>query len=803
MNNYEDIEFVVYSETKAAFENMVASGEIDATQIGLIGDTGEVWINGEFYPFAPNGAGNWGLTFNIQAPEEDATKYTIQQGDDVRLDILVPYINTNVDSFLTLTPTKTTMELGNGETEQVVSKLNITTKTKNVASATATDDGLATANDVRQELAKLAESSTGGGIASDLTGVIEPTSESFLFRPTAGRKSVRDASAVIRKIKGKTIVVEQQLTTAQDGAWTAFVQDNLTISYEGNGFRATVNEGVTISNPYELGVKTNLAQGCAPQHKYLFCAMVKASKVDSALGNNFLFEHDNDTYDLFPAVNVANKWTFVWGIWTKTGSSVRFSYIKPSWAYTGASAGDSFEVKDAMFFDLTAMFELGNEPTSIDDFQAVYPLPYYEYQAPTIKSMSIDAIKSVGFNAFNKSRASLGIINEDGTIGTSSQYYVDTIKVLPNTEYYLKDVCNGTNGITYALYDHSMRLIIAERISGQSKLNISTGITTTTDSVYLRVACYNTYLNQCCVNLRHSRVHDGEYKDYREEVFALPDIHKYFPDGMNGVGDLFDEITPDGAIRRFNKVRLGYLTWTYDGRRNIFSASLSSIENNRGNAIALCNNYRISNASYNLLQHEQISLIASGQIYLKDLNYTTVEDIQSKLNNTYLVYEVANEEYIPISTPIQLDYWVSDWGTEEALSDDISAIFHADIVYAFNAEGRIRDNERNIEVLEQRVSSIPYVIKSYTAYDFTQHQGALQMDTIHPDDLQFGALSQALREYRPVYMKIAPETEGFYGTVSMKYCYEEDMIYFSFFNPIDNNSYSVEVNSVGVNFNIE
>ena len=802
MNNYEDIEFVVYSETRAAFESMLASDEIDTTQIGLIGDTGEVWINGKYYPFGSNGASNWGLTFNIQTPEEDATRYTIQQGD-AQLDILVPYINTDANSFLTLTPTITTMELGNGETEQVVSKLNISTKTKNVASATDTDDGLATANDVRQELAKLAESSTGGGIASDLTGVLEPTSEAFLFRPTAGRKSVRDASAVIRKIKGKTIVVEQQLTTAQDGAWTAFIPDNLTISYEGNGFRATVNEGVTISNVYELGVKTNLALGSTPGHKYLFCAMVKASKVDSSLGNNFLFEHDNENFGLSPAVNVANKWTFVWGIWTKTSISSRYSYIKPPFAYTEASAGDSFEVKDAMFFDLTSMFEMGNEPTSIDGFKAVYPLPYYEHQAPTIKSMSINAIKSVGFNAFNKSRASLGIINEDGTIGTSSQYYVDTIKVLPQTEYYLKDVCNGTNGITYALYDQSMRLITTARISGQSELNISGGIGTTIDTVYLRVACHNTYLNQCCVNLRHSRVHDGEYKDYREEVFALPDIHKYFPDGMNGVGDLCDEITPDGAIKRFNKICLGDLTWTYDARANLFSASIASIMSNPSSAIAMCNNYRINNVSYRLLEHEQISLFLPGQIYLKDVNYIKVAEIQSKLNDTYLVYETAVEEHIPISSPIQLDYWVSDWGTEEAVSDDISALFHADIVYAFNAEGRIRDNERNIEVLEQRVSSIPYIIKSYTAYDFTQHQGTLQMDTIHPDDLQHGALSQALREYRPVYMKIAPETEGFYGTVSMKYCYEEDLIYFSFFNPFDNNSYSVEVNSVDVNFSIE
>lgn len=41
---------IVYSRTKSAFAEQVTSGEVDSSQVGLIGDTGEVWMGGEYRP---------------------------------------------------------------------------------------------------------------------------------------------------------------------------------------------------------------------------------------------------------------------------------------------------------------------------------------------------------------------------------------------------------------------------------------------------------------------------------------------------------------------------------------------------------------------------------------------------------------------------------------------------------------------------------------------------------------------------------------------------------------------------------
>lgn len=41
---------IVYSRSKSAFAEQVTSGEVDSSQVGLIGDTGEVWMGGEYRP---------------------------------------------------------------------------------------------------------------------------------------------------------------------------------------------------------------------------------------------------------------------------------------------------------------------------------------------------------------------------------------------------------------------------------------------------------------------------------------------------------------------------------------------------------------------------------------------------------------------------------------------------------------------------------------------------------------------------------------------------------------------------------
>ena len=60
---------------------------------------------------------------------------------------------------------------------------------------------------------------------------------------------------------------------------------------------------------------------------------------------------------------------------------------------TGAGAatravGDWMEVKDAIFIDLTQMFGAGNEPSTVEEFKALFPQEYYAYNTGEITCVS-------------------------------------------------------------------------------------------------------------------------------------------------------------------------------------------------------------------------------------------------------------------------------------------------------------------------------------------------------------------------------------------------------------------------------
>lgn len=800
---YSNLEFIIYATNKSSFENLVASGNIKNSQIGLIGDTGEIWINGTFYPFASNGGGstgNWNISFELNNPENDATKYTIYQNDS-HLDILVPKITVDESSFISINPTTTQVQIDGENIENIISKIQISNKTQSIDNATSSNNGLATANDVKTHLSKYQEKGTPTDLATDLTGVLEPTPQKFTYRSSSGSTSIRDDSAVITTIKGNSCMWEQKIASPSEGSWIAYTPSYLTLEYIGNEITATVNSGVTITNPYEFGLLPGIPNGSIVGHKYLFCAMVKASYLNSSLGNNFSFEHDRNTYTLNPPITSTNTWTQVFRIWTSNADNQRLSAIRPPWAYTAASSGNSFSVKGAMLFDLTLMFGSGKEPSSLDEFKQYFPLDYYHQSDVTPTGVNIEAIKTVGFNNFNKKRAVNGVIASNGDITNSAVYYVDTFKILPNTIYYVKDACNGTNNISCAYYDSEMSLIARANFgASSSNLNASSRVTTPVNAAYMRVCCHSNYINTCCVNISHSSVHNGEYKEYKENTLVLPEIRKYFPQGMHGINDVYDELSNNGVIKRFGVLRLDELSWEYQTENSLFYANFNK---HKINGNGLCNNYLVTNNRIQLLNNGELSFSSSAGIYISDSEYDSVSpEFLEKMSYTHLIYELNNEEYITLSTPIQLDYWVSDWGTEEAVSSNISMPFTADIIYAFNAEGRIRDNEKNIEILEKRTVNTPYVITSYTAHDFTTNMGTIQTN-LNPKDLQHGELSRALKEFRPIYLKMSNPEAGFYGAVAMKYCYEEDLIYFSFFNPLDNNTYRGEINAVEVTYDIE
>ena len=55
-----------------------------------------------------------------------------------------------------------------------------------------------------------------------------------------------------------------------------------------------------------------------------------------------------------------------------------------------------------MAVDLTLMFGSGNEPSTVEEFEALFPEAYYPYNAGELISNNAEAVESVGFNLWDE-----------------------------------------------------------------------------------------------------------------------------------------------------------------------------------------------------------------------------------------------------------------------------------------------------------------------------------------------------------------------------------------------------------------
>lgn len=138
------------------------------------------------------------------------------------------------------------------------------------------------------------------------------------------------------------------------------------------------------------------------------------------------------------------------------------------------------------------------------------------------------------------------------------------------------------------------------------------------------------------------------------------DISKYFPDGMNGVNGIYDEITSSKATKRFIEVDLGTLSWEYQSSNQRFTtpglrtlikppSSTSTTPN------AICLQYSIR--PFNNTTNKSIAFYqtnAGPYTYIYDSDYTDASILKAALSGVKLVIELNEEEITEIENELNL-----------------------------------------------------------------------------------------------------------------------------------------------------
>lgn len=531
------------------------------------------------------------------------------------------------------------------------------------------------------------------GFANNLVGRGEATDETIGFRASGGDTSIEDGTARIERLKGNTVVWNQTYPTG----WATKNQDVTSVSTNGlitlNGTTSTtyfnIKNGVGYSDIPTNHTGLYVLKVIKDDNKYLQGKRIGLLNkgVSAAIDNNFasFFYTNKDT----------NAWSFGFILIAK-GDVITDIQIRAS------------------IYDLTKMFGAGNEPTTLEEFNARKPLGIdeYAYNEGELISTNVDEIKSVGFNAWDEEWEVGSISGHNGTEqgGTKQIRSKGYIQVIPNATYEICCTSNKTQGFIVVGYDQNLNYIKYLRYSGNSG-----SFTTPSNAKYIRFCTYavdygNTYNHDICIHLVHTGYRNGEYEPYKEFRRSLPiseikDIegNQLFPNGLLSAGNVYDEITATKAIKRVVALqcngsegwRLQSVNTNNNGLANFRAILPWKVNIN----VALGNIFGNQQSLISDEKNEGFFIYDYSVIYIriKSSTVNTVDAFKTWLSNNNLTFNLVLMEPIEVDLPepLNLDYEVSDFGTEEVISDTPTTLLKADIIYQFNAVDRIRDNSRH------------------------------------------------------------------------------------------------------------
>ena len=533
-----------------------------------------------------------------------------------------------------------------------------------------------------EEVAKKAnvEGYYGGltaGSAENLVGRGSVEAEIQGIRTSAGQEDIGTGAAIIREVRGKSLVWNQILPIlAADGPWNVngvIQTNNKDGSYTFNG-TATDSGGTAGNNRFVWRIVLN--------HLYY----VFISPTDVGITMSFLSAS-------MPIIEGSKKTS---GIVRATKSANQYSRLSVVEGVTY----DNVTVSP-FIVDLTLMFGAGNEPT-VEEFERMFFLPYYENNAGTIINNEATGLRTRGFNLFNP------VTGKAVLPGKYSDYP------------YEYEICGTFSSISFE--DYAGNVSTPELTDGRFFNVDAPGV--------LTVVGGNA--TDTCVHLvwsgwRNYGQPDYVYEPYWENTLQLNlktitgklngegESVVIFPNGMRGAGTAYDRliVDPDGFARRAVKVMesvdMGTLgnAWelvdagnTHERFQAFVTPRTKSISATVLSNI-LCSKYTTDTAG-NIYAHVQDKTIGSlnGYVQVYDSLYSSKDTFIAAMSGVELVYELATPLEYVLDTPIPLTYMVDDFGTEAKLPVDTAELptgpLRFAVTYPFNAVDKLRRQRKEM-----------------------------------------------------------------------------------------------------------
>lgn len=315
-------------------------------------------------------------------PMRPALDAAIDMLNDIDITGLEGYVEESVDNWLDEHPEATTTVQDNSLDTPKYKNRSVTGE--KIALGTVTPENLAS-----RDLLFV------GGAAS--VTYDEPIEDTYLYHATPDEPIVGSGLACIDNIKGNSLRWNQLCNFAiVSNRVAGSSYTNASYNSDTNTLTAEATEAVT--NAY-LGYTVPVEQ-IAIGHKYLFVYHVATGAANAVAKTGIYRAVGANTQAVvsLPAANAVYAVSQIMQLTeiTSGATSVLFRVflLKESNPDTALPTGTTVKLSNPMLFDLTQMFGSGNEPATVEEFEALYPDAYYPYDAGSLLDVQMTGIES-------------------------------------------------------------------------------------------------------------------------------------------------------------------------------------------------------------------------------------------------------------------------------------------------------------------------------------------------------------------------------------------------------------------------
>ena len=191
----------------------------------------------------------------------------------------------------------------------------------------------------------------------------------------------------VRKIGGRTIVWNQMVSDGNFQLVRKWSTQRVNPIADNGELTCTVTTAGAGSNAFACDNNTKTVVG----HKYYITTNWYIASTNASSG--FVCGLSG----ALPASPIPGN-PDVWNKYSTIGTVTNSSSIFIATLGGDTKVGDIFKIKNVMVTDLTKMFGAGNEPSTPEEFEALFPEDYYEYDEGTLLSIPVNEVCNRGYS---------------------------------------------------------------------------------------------------------------------------------------------------------------------------------------------------------------------------------------------------------------------------------------------------------------------------------------------------------------------------------------------------------------------